>query len=171
MLKNTGSILIVISQTRDKIDAVTFGEKKTRAGGRALRFYAHVEYWTAIVERKKKEVGGEKIVAQQKTRCRIQKNRLTGNECDVGLTILKNYGVDDIGDNIDYLVQHRHWKKKDKKVVCPEFGDKSFTRAGLIQYVEDEGLENDLASFVQEVWADLQEKAKPKRKPRYGQKE
>ena len=45
-LSRTGSILIIINQTRDNLG---FGfSKKTRSGGRALRFYASVEIWVSL---------------------------------------------------------------------------------------------------------------------------
>jgi hypothetical protein len=44
-LRETGSILIILSQTRDNLG---FGlSKKTRSGGHSLRFYATIEIWTS----------------------------------------------------------------------------------------------------------------------------
>ena len=162
----TNSILIIISQTRDDINPRTF-TTKTRSGGKALTFYAHVEFWTAKGSAEKKEVGGEKHVVANQCAVRVKKNRLSGNEGQVNLTIRKNYGVDDIGDCIDYLLKTKHWKKSKQSVVAEEF-DFEGSRAKLIQMIEEENMELDLQDLVAEVWSTIQAKLAPKRKKRYG---
>src|SRR5438876_702591 len=58
-LQRTGSILIVIGQSRDNI-AMFAPEKKTRAGGHALSFYAAIELWSSIKERLHKKWKGHR---------------------------------------------------------------------------------------------------------------
>lgn len=162
----TGSILIIISQTRDEINAMTFATK-TRAGGRALTFYAHLEIWTSTVETMKKEYRGEKIKVGQRTRCRVKKNRMTGRTGDTDLRILSNYGVDDIGDMIDYLVKNKHWLLRKKSIVAPEL-DFTGSRAKLINHIEENDFVYDLQLITKEVFDDIQSATVPKRKKRYG---
>lgn len=167
-VKRNDCILIIICQTRDDINPMTFSTK-TRSGGKALKFYAHVEIWTSTVKTDTKEIKGEKVKTGQKTRCRIKKNRLTGNRTDVDMTILQGYGVDDIGDNIDYLVKNKHWPKKKNTIDATEDFDIKATRAKLISHIEKNELEYDLQLLVKEVFDSIRELAKPKRKKRYGQ--
>ena len=47
-LKKSGSILIVINQTRDKINAMPFETKKTYSGGHALKFYACTQIISSV---------------------------------------------------------------------------------------------------------------------------
>ena len=169
-VKATNSILIIISQTRDDINPRTF-TTKTRSGGKALTFYAHVEIWTSTVANEKKEFKVNKKeykkAVKQTTRCRIKKNRITGNTTDVDLTILKNYGVDDIGDNVDFLVKYGHWEMKKQTIIADDF-DFSGVRKRLIAHIEENNLERMLQSLVRELWEELEEVARPKRKKRYG---
>jgi RecA/RadA recombinase len=53
-LAKTGSILIILSQTRDNINAGMFDEPQTFAGGHALRFYATVQLWSSVGSKIKK---------------------------------------------------------------------------------------------------------------------
>lgn len=163
-VRETESILIIISQTRDNVG---FGfEKKTRAGGHALRFYATLEIWTAIagklhktVRKKKRQIGIESEV-------RVKKNRLTGKDRQVSIPIFHSYGVDDIGSCIDYLVEEGHWKKSGTKIVAD---DLEFTglRERLVEKIEGEDLEDDLREIVGDVWREIEEACALKRKRRY----
>ncbi len=164
-LKATDSILIIISQTRDNINPISF-ETKTRAGGKALKFYAHVEFWTSTVKKIKKTVKGIKVQSGQKMRCRIKKNRMSGNHSDVDVTIIRNYGVDDICDNIDYLIDNKIWSLQKQSIVANEFDFKG-SRDKLIKHIEENSLEHDLADIVSDAWHEFQLAAQPKRKPRY----
>lgn len=178
-LRRTGSVLVVISQTRDKIGGTIPG-LKTRAGGKALKFYAHLEAWTSVAgpitktyQRKKREIGASIIVD-------VQKNRVNGWEGKLPpIPFLKGYGIDDLGASVDYLLDERHWKKTGtskrdsddeegggSKFAAPEFdfeGDKE----GLIRKLQADGDEWELSRLVAQVWRDIQAGALPQRKPRY----
>ena len=94
--KNT--LLVIVSQVRDNIDAFSF-KKQTRSGGRALDFYAHTCLWLATVMKiiKNNKVVG--VVVKAKTE--KSKTARPFRECIFSLYF--DYGVDDIGSNIDYL--------------------------------------------------------------------
>lgn len=159
-LADTGSILVVLSQTKDKIGG--YGGR-TRAGGRSLTFYAHHEIWTAVRERMKNKydrVVGTEIVAK------IAKNRLTGWEGEVFYTFLKNHGIDDLGTCVNFLVGAKHWSETKGVVTAPEF-EFSGRREKFIRKVEKEGLEMDLHDIVAEVWTTIEEESVIRRKSRY----
>lgn len=102
IIKNQRILVIIVSQVRDNI-GVTFGEKQTRSGGRALKFYSSQELWlaqTAKISRvinKVSRVTGVKIRAQ----CKKNKVGLAYRECSLDLKF--GYGVDDVASNAGYL--------------------------------------------------------------------
>jgi RecA/RadA recombinase len=167
-LKRTGSILVIISQTRDKIGQMaTRGSNKTRAGGHALTFYATSEFWTSkglpitkTVRNKKRQIGTEMIV-------KIKKNRTSGRARSVVVPIYYSHGVDDVGSCIDYLLDEDHWKKGPKGIKCPEW-DVVMKRDELITYIESENMEDELRAIVAEVWKDIETQCALRRKSRYG---
>ena len=179
-LRTNGSILVVVSQTRSKVGSHIPG-LRTRAGGDALRFYAHLEVWTKVKgvvtrhhNRKDREVGSY-IQAD------VQKNRLCGWEGKVPLiTFLKGYGVDDLGSCVDYLLDERYWRKIKKKdadsddegeeatgaFAAPEF-DFEGKKESLIKKIQDDGDEAVLHNLTARVWREIEAGARPVRRPRY----
>ena len=163
-LKKSGSILIIISQTRDNLG---FGfEKKARSGGHALRFYATLEIWSSISKRITKDVKGKKRQIGIKCQCRIKKNRITGKDKTIEIPIYPSFGFDDVGSCVDYLVDEEHWKQRGKSIIADEFNFKGSNKK-LIKYIEDEGMEKDLISIVADVWDEIEEACSVKRKKRY----
>jgi RecA/RadA recombinase len=176
-LKKTGSILLIISQTRDNVG---FGfEKRTRSGGRALRFYATCELWTSVKEKIKKSVRGQLRQIGVLCKIDIKKNRETGKERTVEIPVVNGIGIDDIGSCVDYLIEEKYWKKaknskgeevetdeeatedegkksKKKAIYSPEF---SFTgsRDKLVEKIEIEGGEKQLRMLVGQVWNQIEE--------------
>lgn len=97
-------LLIVISQLRDKLN-VTFGEKQTRSGGRALDFYASHVIWLAETGKIKKTVDKIDRIVGVDVRARVKKNKvgLPFRECSY--PILFGYGVDDLTANVEWLIE------------------------------------------------------------------
>lgn len=163
-LRETGSILIVLNQTRDNLG---FGfEKKTRSGGHALRFYATLEIWLSVVEKLTKTVKGKKRQLGIISRVKIKKNRVTGKERSVQVCIYHSYGIDDIGSCIDYLIEEKHWKSQGGTIKAPEF-DFSGTREQLVKLIEDENSEVDLRRIAGRVWNEIEDACGLSRKRRY----
>lgn len=166
-LQKTGSILIIIGQTRDDLGG-TF-VTKTRSGGRALRFYATTEFWTSLSKKLVKTVRGKERTIGTVCKVEVRKNRLIGKaskERSVEIPIFYNHGIDDIGSCVDYLVEEKHWEKEKASIVAAEFGIKA-TREKLIQKIEEGGLEGGLQEIVGKVWRAIGEEATPNRKRRY----
>lgn len=162
-MEKSGSILLIINQTRDKLTG--FGGK-THSGGNALQFYATLEIWSDIAARIKKTYKGKK--RQQGTLCtlRVRKNRITGKDRTIKMPIYNTYGMDDVGSCIDYLVSEKHWKKSSKGIIAPEF-DYEGNRSGLIKLVTKESMEKDLSEIAGDCWKDIENAVAIKRKPRY----
>jgi len=163
-LRQTGSILIVISQTRDNLG---FGfEKKTRSGGRALRFYATLEIWSSCGKAITKTVKGKPRIIGMNCILQTKKNRITGRDRKITIPIFYTSGFDDVGGCISWLVDERHWKKQGQKIKAPEF-DFVGTEIALIHHIEKGNLEKDLKEIVQSVWDEIEKASDPKRKRRY----
>ncbi len=165
-LKQTGSILILISQTRDNIEMFSF-EKKTRSGGRALKFYTALEIWSSVMGKIKKQVAPKKYVKIGiESKLEVKKNRITGKDRIVEMNIFNSYGIDDIGACIDYLIENEHWKKVKGVVTADEF-DFAGTRDQLVRHIEKDEGERELRVLVESVWNGIEKELQPKRKKRY----
>jgi len=161
-ISKTNSLLIIISQTRQNI-GIGFAEK-TRSGGTALKFYASLEIWLAVVEKIKKL----KMQIGVYTRARIKKNSITGKIRDVDFPIYYDYGVDDVKSCIDYLISTGVFvKPKGKSVINAEPLGVEFTIEKLIRYIEENNLENKLKKICQDTWLDVEDSLKTNRKKRY----
>jgi recombination protein RecA len=148
MTKSNTSIFF-IDQTRDKL-GVAFGEKETVSGGRALEFYSsvriHLKHQEAVKNKKKQEVGiwvGFKIV----------KNKVAPPFKKGSFKIIWDYGLDDVGSNVDFLKEFQDnsgdTKEKSGRVV---FQDKSYYTNQLINHIEENNLEQELIQEVVRCW-------------------
>jgi len=163
-VRETGSILIILCQTRDNLG---FGfEKKTRSGGRALKFYATVELWTTIIKSIKKKVMNKDREIGVRIEVQVKKNRITGRRLSVEVAIYPSYGIDDTTSCIEYLVSEGWWKVSKQKIEATEF-NKSMSMRKLIQYIEANGLLPQLRAIVGSCWAKVQEECSLRRKKRY----
>lgn len=172
-MRKTRSILIIIAQTRDKIGS-HIPNQKTRGGGRAIKFFAHVEIWLSKgkdVEKKVgmgkgdkgKKIGQQGIVAKMK----VEKSRHTGREKVVEVPIYWSVGIDDVGSCINYLVDVGYWNKGDGGVInAKELGIKA-RREDIVRYVEDHNKERRLYNTVAHVWREIDKQLSIKRKKRY----
>lgn len=162
-LKNLQSFLLIISQTRDNIDPMSF-QKKTRSGGNALRFYATHEIWLAVVEKlrdnKYKRVIGHRIKAK------VSKNKLTGRLRDVEFSTYYDLGVDNVGCCVDFLIEEGVWKREKLTYDTGELGLKG-TRESVISQIEQGLLEKALLQQTQKAWDSMEDGLKLDRKRRY----
>ena len=167
-LRKSGSILIVVSQTRDNIGFDARFNPKTRSGGRALRFFCRLEFWSSIAERIKRRVRGSDRQVGIISKVKIVKNHISGWEGNIEVPIYRSTGIDDIGGCVRYLVEEKHWKENSGVINAAEFDFKG-SQEDLVSKIEEEELEQDLKLLVQEVWEDIESKCTIKRKSRYGQ--
>jgi len=164
-LRKTGSILLIISQTRQNLG---FGfEKKTRAGGDALLFYADLEIWSSVREKIRKVIKGKPRQIGIRCQLQIKKNRFTGRERSCIIPIYFSYGIDNIGSCIDFLIEEGHWKKKTGGIIdAVDFGIQD-TREKLIRQIEKSNREAELIKLTGKVWREIEEECEVKRKRRY----
>jgi recombination protein RecA len=105
-------LILIVSQIRDKI-GVVFGETKTRAGGRAMDFYNSQILWLA-------ETGRLKIanrVMGVTIRAKVKKNKVWKPYREADFPILFEYGVDDVGSMVDFLIDNKVIEKSGKRYL------------------------------------------------------
>jgi RecA/RadA recombinase len=174
-LRDTNSLLIIISQTRDNIGFGAQFTPKTRSGGRALKFYASFEIWLAC---EKKEKKGKRTIVTN-VQGKISKNKLTGHHGEFYFPILRDYGIDNLISCINFLIDEGDWtgtknaintkgflpptikkvKGKDK-TVHPSLQE-------IIDYIEKENKEVELFETCEITYNQIMESLKPDRKPKY----
>jgi len=163
-LRDTGSILIIISQTRDNLG---YGfETRTRSGGRSLRFYATIEIWSSCGQAIKQTVMGKPRIIGTECILEVKKNRVTGRRRKIAVPIYYTIGIDDVGGCIDWLIEEGHWKIRDRRIAAPEFNHTG-SRKALIHVIEQKNQEEKLRGIVQEVWDKIEKACDPVRKHRY----
>jgi len=167
-LAKTGSILIIISQTRDSIQTNPFmrrfggGQQKTRSGGHALKFYATLEVWTSRIETLKRNALGKERQVGIQVKAQVKKNRLTGQEPAVEFPIYYAYGIDDVGSCIDFLIE--------EKVI----GKMTQASKDQLAHDYDDGGEKmeELRQMVWDRWQEIaRESNRVERRVRYGHEE
>jgi len=163
-LDEVGSALFIISQTRDNIGFGAMFTPKTRSGGRALKFYAFHEVWFAC-QRKEKE--GKRVYVTN-VQAKITKNKLIGRHGEAFFPILFDYGIDDVTACINFLMDEKYWTGKRTSVNTKGFaGDDPISFIKLIQFVENNDLEEDLKQCCQKCYDGIIEKLTPKRKRKF----
>jgi RecA/RadA recombinase len=188
-LRENGSILVVISQTRDKLGSHIPGVK-TRGGGHALKFYAHLEAWTKLKGDIKKYHRGKDREIGSYIGIDMRKNRLCGWHGIVPtVEFLAGYGIDDVGTNCSYLLEEKHWKapkatpaelakrvsrsteadakESDGKVFRADEFDFTGTKEDLVRLIQEQGREAELSELVATVWREISAAVTPVRKARY----
>lgn len=168
-LRDTGSILIIINQTRDNINAGMFDPKKIRSGGKSLTFYAHLELWSSLGPKIKKLVRGKQHVVGVTARVNIRKNRIAGKDRTVEVPIFYNYGIDDIRGCINFLVSNKQWNCSSSGLIDSgnDLGLEPMKEKKLIREIEKQGLEMDLRYVTADCWRAIEQELTDERKPRY----
>jgi hypothetical protein len=166
-LRDTGSVLVIINQTRDSFDPF---KPKTRSGGHALQFYAMVELWSSVKRRIERTIKGKKRQIGVLCKIAVRKNRASGRERTVVVPIYHSYGIDDVGSCIEYLVDEGRWQKKGQKIVVSGWGPRKEIAEPpqkLATLIEEKGWVDDLRELVGETWNEIERASELKRKRRY----
>lgn len=148
--------LLLIDQARDTFNA--FGEKETTSGGRAVKFYSsvriHLKSGSKIKNSKDQHIG---IWVP----FNIVKNKVASPHRSGQFKIIWDYGIDDVHGNLAFIkdYQEKYEKDADKKSTRKSsfvtFNGETKIVSRMIQYVEDEGLEDKLATEVSRLWQEL----------------
>jgi len=159
-IEDKEAFLNVISQTRDNIG---WGySDRTRSGGKALKFYCYHEMWISHIGTIKKL--NEKIGSSSKIE--ISKNKLTFKKRTIHIPIFDNFGIDDVGSCVDYLVAEKIWTKDKQTIKAKHLGLEG-TREILIKRIENECREMEVRELVGTTWNWKESQLIPDRKKRY----
>jgi recombination protein RecA len=132
-LKDNGVTLFIISQVRDNI-GVSFGQKWTRSGGRALDFYASQIVYLSQKDTIWQTVKGHKRAVGLNIRAMVRKNKCGMPFREADFSIKFGYGIDDVR-------------------ACKEYLDKA--------RVKHNGT-TDLKALVRATWVDVERSFLPK---------
>lgn len=165
-LKKTNSLLIIVSQVRENLDAKSF-TKKRRAGGMALKHYSWQEFWLHLGAKITATKNDKKMMIGVNTIADITKNRETGKQRQAKFPIYYDLGIDDVNAGVEFLVDNGHWNKKKQSVVASEF-DLECSQAKLVEHIEKNNLESELQKVVGQCWNEIEDSLKLKnRKKRF----
>lgn len=155
-LSNSNICVLIISQVRDNI-GVTFGERFSRSGGRALDFYASQSLWLSQTGTKKRTIKGVERVCGVDIRARCKKNKISMpfRECD--FPILFGFGLDDLTANI-------LWLEKTKLLKDDEDSKKLLRSIPSMSDEEYKDVRTKYAERVKQHWYEIEEQFIPTRK-------
>lgn len=167
VLKETQSTLFIVQQIRQKIGAAPFSNPYTTSGGQAPFFYSTHQVWLtklSAIKNKGQPIGNE-------VKAKVTKNKLTGKLREVEFNAFYDYGIDDVGSCVDFLIEEERWPKSKKEKGVIEAGDDLLgirgTRNSIIQQIEEQGIESKLRRATGQQWNLREEALKLNRKPRF----
>lgn len=154
MMDGKDATLIIISQVREKIN-IMFGEKYYRAGGKALDFYTHQCCWLAEYDDISRTYKGKEWPLGIISRGRFKRNKVAKPYRQGDITILFDYGIDDLTSMINWL-----WGPKAQTI---DFDDEKMSRADFINYIERNGLIDEIREMVEQEWLRMEAEVAPNR--------
>lgn len=161
-LESSRSLLIILQQRRQKMNAPAFSDPWTTAGGEAPYYYSNHQLWMDKVGQIKKR----DLIVGTETRVRLKKNSITGKLRNAEFEIYNDYGIDDTGSVVDYLLKEGHWTKKGHDIQAEEL-NLSLSREKLIHAIEEAGLQTKLAKIAGRVWSSIENEVLTKRVKKY----
>lgn len=156
--------LLVVSQVRDNINPMAFGEKSKRSGGKALDFYASQVTWLAHIKTLKRTIKGIERPYGIEVRAKIKKNKvaLAFRECDFPFYF--GYGVEDLQASLE-------WLKSIKRLDALDLSESGFKAyKEKLEDLSDKEYRDeqaDIAKIVKKVWKEIDNTFLPKRQ-KYG---
>lgn len=166
LIHEKNALLIIISQIRYDIDPMSF-KKYTRTGGKAMDHYCHSVLWLANV----KKITKKDRVISVIIRVKLDKSKTPRPYRECMFPILFDYGIDNIGANIDFLFDIRSKAGELSKGSNSIVWDKQdpMKRKKLISYIEKNNLQQELSKRVFDKWEEIETAIKIKRVSKYAQ--
>ncbi|MDY6959368.1 MAG: hypothetical protein SVK08_09450 [Halobacteriota archaeon] len=163
-IKKTESMVIIVSQIIDNMGPGY--ATKDRAGGNGLKHFCSLEIWLNHMGEITKTVNNKKRSIGNMTKAKVAKNRLTGKRREAPISIYYDYGVDDIRENVLYLVSECIFPKRKNTIIAEELGVEG-TIDKLIKEIELNNKQDELQKLVGKTWLEIEESLKLGRKRKY----
>lgn len=160
IIKNKNYLMVCSNQIRETMNA--FGAKYASPGGKAIGFYASLRLKVEILKKIKvtKKINEKpitKIVGIQ-TNVEVFKNSISAPYKSAPITIIFDYGIDDIRENLQYV-------KENTENTIYQVNDialnKSLEKSILL--VEKKKLVKDLQKQVIRIWNNIDQEFQSKR--------
>ncbi len=163
VLASKNYLLVASNQIRENIDAGQFGVKFKSPGGEAIGFYASLRLKFGKPERIKQKVtiAGKEVfrVIGVETTIEVFKSSVWKPYRTAPLTILFDYGIDDIRQNLQFI---KTYTKNTMYMVGTTKLDKGLEAS--IVMVEQLKLEKKLRNEVIDLWEEIEVKFESERK-------
>lgn len=152
--------LMVVSQVRDKLN-VTFGEKRSRSGGKALDFVASHALWLAEKEKLNKTRKGFKRAYGITVVAECKKNKVGEPYRSCEFPLLFGYGVDDVAAGLGFLLQA---KRTNALGMSESDAKKLLRKLDRLTFEEYEEERQSVGDAVREVWNEIEDSFRIKRR-------
>lgn len=146
----------IVSQIRDNVGA-TWGETKTRSGGRALDFYATHVVWLQDLGKEYRSVKEEQRAVGLKVGSKVKKNKIGFPFREADYSILFGYGIDDEYSMLDWLksvkeINEKYYKEIDSLLT---------TSRNKRDFVKLKEIREILVADATRVWKEIDAKLAP----------
>lgn len=155
--------VIIISQVRDAI-GVSFGDKHTRSGGRALDFYCSQIVWLNHMGMMKKTSGGVERVIGVSIRARCKKNKISLPQRECEFDIRFGYGVDDLAASLDWLVTVKKLDALGLEAADKKAAGKFLNQVEKLPDDDYFAKLDEVGAAVTDVWQEIERRFLPERR-------
>ena len=132
-LEAMNTSLIIVSQIRDKLNSTGYGPKWEVSCGKALEFYSHTRIFLTTIRKIEREgrVVGAYVSAK------TIKSKTPRPFREVRYTVYFDYGIDNIGSNLDFLfdLREKDGTLKDGAKAIKWQGGKDLTKDTLVEWL------------------------------------
>ncbi len=169
ILANNNILMVCSNQMRTNMDAGQYQEKDSATGGRAIEYYASLRLRCYKAQKIKKTISyrGQKIteVVGVDVQIKVDKSSVASPFKMAPLTIIFDYGIDDIRENLRYVKQMTRAKSYFVRKI--KLGK---DMEAAIREVENRNLTEKLRRQVVHIWHLVQDKFHQERKPKHEQR-
>ena len=158
ILTQRNLLMVCSNQVRQNAGGGQFEPKYKSPGGEAVGFYSSLRLRTYQPEKiwKEKTIAGKKTkrVIGVRTQIEVFKSTIWKPYRTAPLTILFDYGIDDVRQNLQFVKDY----SKNTKYCIGRSGQRELdvSMEKSIEIVEDQGWEEDLRNEVIDLWDDIE---------------
>jgi recombination protein RecA len=165
ILAEKNYLMVCSNQIRENLDAGPYGQKYKSPGGEAIGFYSSIRLRTLKPEKikDKVKVAGRDVTRVIGVRIEIEvfKNSVWKPFHTAPVTIIFDYGIDDIRENLQFL-------KENTGAKIYTLGDEKLavSMEDAINIIEKNGMQTQLKNEVVALWEEIEHKFDSERKPK-----